>query len=739
MARVKVLQALFLLVATAGLSLLALLTASTLKWANELPSLDGLDALEFTSTSIVYAADGATRIGLIVPAEGESRVSTNRIPVSLDEVSPAALQAIVAYEDDQFYEHYGLDLAAFLRATYEEFFGDAQRGGSTITTQVIKNTLLQDIRSERSLERKFKEIMLAIELERRLTKSEVLQRYVNVIFWGGNVYGIRAAAQAYFGKDPIELNLAEGLYLARIIPAPNARHEDFVGTRASMREVLDKMVRQGTISKEMANRTWLYPLEPLGWDVSYAADGSLVSAVRTGADVLVQSSVSSDLSNDVVIAVRNWLTDRYGDSVVFGSGGLRVYTTIDVQAQLAANQASLRAEVPSGAQMAIVGIEPSTGAVLAMVGQKLHEGEVPGELNRATMSYRQPGSSFKPIVFATAVEQGGFTQATILVDEPTTFAMRGQPPYEPENHDHLFDGFQTIRANLNRSRNVPAVKALEAATAEAVAEKARELGYDVEPYLAMALGTFEVTPLQHTAAMAAFANGGVYIEPYFIQRVEDADGNVIYEASPHAARVWSEETAYIMLDMLHGNVVDRDPAYGLSNRAVIPGRWVAGKTGTTNDERDIWFVGLTPGLVASVWIGNDDNSSLPSRMTLSNGTTDAVNSSRQPIYAWNDFVENALRGKPSNSDGFPVPDGIVFHRIDLKTGALDPNGVNAAFRQSDDLSANAFTSILTLTLPIDTATGLRATVDTPPDRIQLIEVSPEDAGQYLPPPAEGAG
>src|SRR5690606_11048904 len=275
----------------------------------------------------------------------------------------------------------------FFKAVYEEFFGDAQRGGSTITTQVIKNTLLQDIRSERSLERKAKEIMLAIELERRLTKPEVLQRYINVIFWGGNVYGLRAAAQAYFGKDPIELNLAEGLYLSRLIPSPNSRHQDFAGTRASMREVLDKMVRQGTISQSMADRTWRYPLEPLGWDVEYDTDGNLVSATRTDQDVLVQGSVSSDLSRDVVIAVRNWLTDRYGESVVFGSGGLKVITTIDVQAQLAANQASLEAEVPEGAQLAIVGIDPSTGAVLAMVGQKLQAGVAPGEFNRATQAF----------------------------------------------------------------------------------------------------------------------------------------------------------------------------------------------------------------------------------------------------------------------------------------------------------------------------------------------------------------
>jgi membrane peptidoglycan carboxypeptidase len=737
MAGVKLVQGLFLLVLTAALSFLALLTSSALKWSGELPSLDSLDALEYTSTSIVYASDGVTRIGQIVPAEGESRISTNRIPVGLDEVSPAALAAIVAYEDDQFFSHYGMDLPAVVRAAYEEFFGDAQRGGSTITTQVIKNTLLFDIRSERSLERKVKEIMLALELERRLTKSEILQRYINVVFWGGNVYGIRAAAQAYFGKEPSELNLAEGLYLARLIPSPNARHDDFLGTRASMREVLDKMVRQGTISREMAERTWRYPLEPLGWEVEYDENGEVLAATRTDQDVLVQGSVSSDLSRDVVIAVRNWLTDRYGESVVFGSGGLKVITTIDVQAQLAANQASLEAEIPEGAQMAIVAIDPSTGAVLAMVGQKLEEGVPPGEFNRATQARRQPGSSFKPIVYATAIEQGGFNQATILVDGPAQFEVPGQPPYEPKNHDEAYDGPQTIRASLNRSRNIPAVKALEAATATAVAEKARQLGYDVMPYPAMALGSFVVTPLQHTAAMAAFANGGVYTEPYFIQRVEDADGNVIYEASPHSARVWSEETAYIMLDMLHGNVVDRDPAYGLSNRASVPGRWIAGKTGTTNDEVDIWFVGITPGLVASVWIGNDDNSSLPSRMTLSDGTVDLVNSSRQPIYVWNDFVTAALRGRSGAGETFPVPEGIVFHKIDLKTGAPSETGVNAAFKRSDDLAAQQLAPVVRLKIPIDTATGLRATVDTPADRIEIIEVSPEEALQYL--PAAGAG
>ncbi len=738
MSVVKIVQGAFLLLLTVVLSFVALLSASALKWAQELPSLAQLDALEFTSTSQVYAADGVTRIGAIVPAVGKDKEPTNRIPVSLDEVSPAALEAIVAYEDDQFFNHYGFDLPGIAKATYEEFLGSSQRGGSTITTQVIKNTLLQDIKHERSLERKGKEVMLAIELERRLTKTEILQRYINVIFWGGNVYGIRAAAQTYFGKDPIELNLAEGLYLARLIPAPNPRHDDFLGTRSSMREVLDKMVRQGVISKAMADQTWRYKLEPKGWNVTYDDQGNVVKAERTGEDVLVQSSISSDLSKGVLLAVRNWLTDRYGESVVFGRGGLRVVTTIDVQAQKAANEASLRGAVPDGAQLAIVGIDPQTGAVLAMVGQKLVAGQAPQDFNRAIQAHRQPGSSFKPVVYATAIEQGGFNQSTVLVDEPATFKVRGQPDYEPVEWDHAYDGYQTIRLHLDRSRNIPAVKALEAATPEAVAEKARELGYDVKPYYAMALGSFEVTPLQHTAAIASFANGGVYTEPYFIERVEDAEGNLLYQAQPRRSRVWDPQTAYIMLDMMHGNVVDRNPSWGLSNRAVLPGRWVAGKTGTTNDERDIWFVGATPGMVASVWIGNDDNSSLPKSMILPDGSKDTVTSSRQPIYIWKDFVESALRGHSTNPDGFPVPDGIEFHKIDLKTGALDPTGVEAAFKAGTDVSEQGFMPTIKLQIPVDKRTGKRATSDTPPDQIDILDVDPKDVDQYLPPSVANA-
>ena len=718
-----------LVVLTGVLSVVALFGASALKWASELPSLEDLDALEFTATSQVFARDG-TQIGQLVPVIGEDRESTNRIPVALDEISPAALQAIIAYEDAQFFRHFGFNPLSVARAFYEEFFGDAERGGSTITTQVVKNTVLFDLRSDRSMERKAKELMLAVELERRLTKPEILYQYVNVVFWGGNVYGIRAAAQTYFGKDPSELTLAEGLYLARLIPAPNVRHDDFRGSRASMREVLNRMVRQNVISSEAAERAWREPLQPRGWSVSYDAQGNVVEAVRTGEEVLVQTSVSSDLSRAVLIEVRNFLTQRFGEGVVFGQGGLRIWTSIDVQAQQAANQAAARAEAPPGAQLAIVGLDPQTGEILAMVGERPVPGVVPGEWNRVTQTVRQPGSSFKPIVYATAMELGGMHQGTVIVDAPATFETRGQPPYEPRNWDDQFLGPLTVRENMNQSRNIPAVKALEAASAQAVAERAREVGYDVQPFFALALGAFEVTQLQHASAFGAFANAGELVEAHLVTRVEDADGNVLYEARPRRKQVWSPETAYVMLDLLHGNVVDRNPI-ALSHRVDVPGRWVTGKTGTTNDERDIWFVGATPGMTAAVWIGYDDNRSLPATMVNAAGVNERVTSSRQPIYVWNDFVSNALQGRPANPDGFPVPDGVVFHRIDRVTGAVSPDGTLAAMPASLDVANVGVGRSLMIELAIDRRTGTRATADTPWEYVDVIEVDPSELEQVL--------
>ena len=728
----KILQGIFLGLLTVTLSVAALLTASAFKWLGELPSLETLDAFEFTSTSQIYSADG-TPIGEILPFVGDDRETTNRIPVNLDEVSPALLQAIVSSEDDGFFHHYGFDIPGLLRATYEEFLGSANRGGSTITTQVIKNELLSDIASERSLERKFKELMLATNLERRLTKEEILQRYINVSFWGGNARGIHAAAQAYFTKDPIELTLAESLYLARLIPAPNIYRKDFMGTRANMRRVLDNMIEQNVISERAADLAWREKIQPRGWRVEYDDEGNVISAEATGETPSTQTSVSSSLSDDITFTVRNWLQERYGVERLYNNGGFKVYTTFDKQAQEAAMDASLNAEAPEGAQLAIVGIDPATGAVLAVVGSRL---SIPcsGQdcLNRALSAHRQPGSSFKPVVFATAIEQANFSQATILSDTETVFKQRGQEDYIPANHNKTFEGPRTVRYHLDKSRNIPAIKALESVTPDAVAARARELGYTkAQPYYALALGALEATPLEHTAAMAAFANNGVKIDPYFIERVEDADGNVLYEAAPRETHVWSPQTAYITLDMMRGNVTDPNAFSGRADDT-MPGRYIAGKTGTTNDEKDIWFVGMTPGIVASVWIGYDDNTSIPKNMdpALTREPSGEVNSSRQPIYIWRDFVANALRNKQT-PEAFEVPEGVVFRTIDLITGVPSPSGVRAAFSATTPMRTQALSQELALTIPIDTRTGKRATATTPREFMDYREIKANDISQYL--------
>jgi penicillin-binding protein 1A len=574
--------------------------------------------------------------------------------------------------------------------------------------------------------------MLAVELERRLTKPEILQRYINVVFWGGNVYGLQAASQAYFKKSPIDLTLAEGLYLARLIPSPNARHnkDEFSVTRASMRITLDKMVARGMISQEAADRAWKEKLQPTGWAVQYDDGGNLVSATRTSEEITAQTTISTSdiIYTQINNAVRDWVTAKYGPGLL-QQGGLKIYTTIDPQAQRAAEDASLNAEVPEGAQLAFVGIDPATGEVLAMMGERRIAGEVPKPLNRALQSYRQPGSSFKPIAFATAMEVAGLTQASVLVDQQTTFKVPGKPDWKPNNHNKTFMGAMTARQSLNISRNIPAIKAMEAATPEAVVARARELGYEnMVPVWSLPLGTVEVTPLQHAAAYGAFANGGVKMEPYYIRRIENANGSVLFEATPRSTRVWSPEVAYEMLDTLHGNVVDQG---AFSRRAAIDGRYVAGKTGTTNDERDIWFVGMTPGMVSAVWIGYDDFTiQLPKKIApeLTREGDGSVNSSRQPVYIWHDFVEAALRGKNVPTE-FPVPPGITFVNRDLISGG--PGGTRMAVPANAQLSSFGLQSQMMIEVPYDTCNKRRADYTTPNNCLEVRTVPANGISSYL--------
>jgi len=491
------------------------------------------------------------------------------------------------------------------------------------------------------------------------------------------------------------------------------------------------------ISEAAADRAWRQPLEPTGWRVRYDDAGEMVNEPeRTEEQPRVSTTVASDLNRHVAFAVRNEIEERFPGQL-FRAGGFRIYTTIDSQAQEAANNAARddAGYLPAGAQLALVSIDPTSGAILAMAGGRLDESAGAGDtFNRAMSARRQPGSSFKPIIVATALEQGGYTQASLISDNKTTFQQPGQSAWSPRNHDDAFDGLETLRSHLDRSRNIPMVKLVEAVTPQAVVTRASQLGYDdLLPVPAIALGSFEVTPLDHASAIGAFANGGVHVEPYLIERVTDADGNVLFEATPRRTKVWSETTAYVMLDMLRGNVTDRDP-YGLSNRAVLDGRWVGGKTGTTNEERDIWFVGLTPETVSAVWIGYDEPRSIPEAMP--NG--EAINSSRQPVWIWKRFAEQALAGRASRT--LRAPQSVVFERINLSTGVPSEQGTRVAFARGTQPGAQGtqVASYLNITVPVDSRTDTRATAQTPREYLEWREISPDEIQRFARPLPAGA-
>jgi len=630
-------------------------------YTRQLPDLAQFERLRLTATSVLYARDGAPIAQIASVEEGRA---IHRSLVRLEEVSPAAVAAIVFSEDRRFFQHYGVDFVRLLGALYAIARGDLQ-GGSTITTQVIKNTLLKELAQARSLERKFKEWALALELERRYTKEEILEMYLNIIPWGGNAVGIKGAAEAYFGKDPAALTLAEGLYLASLIPAPNARYADLPGVRQRMLFLLDQMVAEGWVSPEVAEASWREPLVPKGWQARYDGEGNLLEAKLVDPEARLVRQLDFRMAPYFVLEVRRFLEARFGREKVYGEGGLKVYTTLDPAMQRAAERAAEEARLPEGADLAIVGLDPETGEVLAMVGGIRREED---EYNRATRALRNPGSAVKPFVYATAFEEG-FTQATLVPDRPLEFPDPSQPQgvWRPKNFSGTFLNREiTVRYALDLSLNLPAIYTANAIGVEKVARKLSEAGFAVRyPTLAIAIGGVSITPVDLAAAYAAFANGGYRVTPLYVLRVEDAKGTVLYQASPERRRLFSPEAAYQGWDLLKGYVYDLGER-GLAKGARIPGRVVGGKTGTTNEARDLWFAGVTRGLSAVVWVGRDDNK--PLRMGGREPSSSVVN---PPI--WRAFVAEALRGRPGGD--IPPPSGLVQARVDLVSGKPAPEGV----------------------------------------------------------------
>ncbi len=608
----KILFALVFGCAIAGTAVAATLL---LRWSRDLPDVRVLDQYRLEGTSKVFARDG-TVIGVLAPTIGKERV--DRRPVKLSEINPTVVAAIIASEDQDFFKHYGFDASRFAVSLFRTVFQNDQQGGSTITQQMIRTTLLSN---EQSAERKIKEIMLSVQAERFFTKEEILTLYLNTAFWGGNLYGIRAAAQAYFGKDPMTLTTAEGLYMASLLPAPNSRFKQLNSTRRFMKIRLERMVEGKWITRKEANQVWREPIRPNGWShISYDSSGlavfkkdpktkQILAPLLVNPKINVVEELRTSLAPYFMFEIRKILNARYGDKA-FSGGGLRVYTTLDPKAQRAAERAVSRARRPRGTeQIAAAAIDPYTGEIRALVGGLDQSGR--DEYNRAAAAQfkRSPGSSIKPLLYATGIEKG-LEQWSLQANNAHAFYSAGNPSkpgcsrnyYCPRNFpgSPVNDGSHPLRYALDWSLNLPTIHILnDVVTLPVFRDKLRALGFEVPESLPISsgIGGIDANPLKMASAYASFVNGGYWIEPSYIRRIETADGRVLFPLEgdePKRRRVWSPQVAFIALDMIRGVVNDPKGISGqFATDALIPGRDVAGKTGTTNDVVDMWFLGST--------------------------------------------------------------------------------------------------------------------------------------------------
>ena len=630
-----------LLMLGAGVSL-----AAYARVAATLPSPTELrDRANTFKTTTIYDREG-NLIYEVFPSD-----AGRRTVVPLADISPNMINATLAVEDPNFYQHPGVDPAGVARAFYYIFRREATRpGGSSLLQQLVKLTYLS---SERSLERKIKEAVLSLEINRRYTKDDILEIYLNHIFYGNLAYGVEAAAQTYFGKHARELSLAEASLLAGIpqYPGQYDPYTHWQATRNRQADVLRLMVEHGFITPQEASRAWR------------EYDG------KTPNEVLRTPRADFRYPH-FVLMVREELEATYGPEVVT-RGGLRVYTTLDPHLQRAAEEAvhkgiaALKERKAHASDAALVALEPRTGEVLALVGSAdFNDETIDGQVNMA-ITPRQVGSTIKPLDYLATFEMPTdyWTPATIVVDERTEFPDGpGRPPYVPRNYDGRFHGPVSVRSALANSYNIPAVKALEHAGIPALKDLARRLGISTltrEDYgLSLALGSGEVSLLEMVNAYAAFDNGGLRTEPHLITRVETQDRDLLADYSqPYAVQAISPEHAFLITSIL-SDYQARKPAFGRAARWLeLSDRPVAAKTGTTNDWRDGWTIGYTPQLAAGVWVGNADNTPMKG---LSGVSTAA------PI--WRDFMQAAHKNLPIAN--FTPPPGVVQLEICADTGEL---------------------------------------------------------------------
>ncbi|MBT6120531.1 PBP1A family penicillin-binding protein [bacterium] len=599
--------------------------------SKKLPDVKSMETYIPHETTKIYSVDNVIL--------AELHQEENRNPVPLEDIAKVVIDAVIATEDTAFYEHHGINFKAILRAVYKDVKARAfVEGGSTLTQQLARNIFLT---KRRTITRKVEEAILAFNIDRYYSKQEILELYLNQVYWGHNAYGIQSAAHMYFAKNAKDLKLGEAALLIGMLTGPElySPFKNIKGSRRRQYIVLNRMAKIGMITQKLA-------------DATYEEELAFAQKKR--------HRYKAPFFTSYVV---QQLIDMYGEDATYRSG-MKVYTTLDYKLQQHADKIvkkyikrgnkpyKIRGErYPSlnVREAAILSVEPSTGYIKVLQGGVNFDNN---QFNRCLQSKRQPGSSFKPFVYLTALKKG-FSPGKVFDDSPVTFNTT-EGLYSPQNYSRTYKGKISMRRALELSVNVIAIKLNDLVGPASVIETARQLGLkaDLKPILSLPLGAMEVTMLDLVTVYASFANKGRRVEPVGILRIMDRDGSTLYEHRHREQRVFNENKIAALVNMMKGVVKS-----GTGKLARLPGRPIAGKTGTTSDYRDAWFMGFVPQLVTGVWVGNDDNSSM---VKMTGGWF--------PAQMWKEFMKEALKGVPSRD--FSAPRGMVVREINWDTGLL---------------------------------------------------------------------
>lgn len=651
--------AIFLILAS-GIFLIGLMA-----WiSKDLPSPSGVINRNITVSTKIYDRTGQT---VLYDIHGNIKRSL----ITLNDVPDFTEKAVLAAEDRNFYKHKGFSITGIVRSVLVNALTGSKVGGSTLTQQFVKNAILTN---EKTYTRKLKEFLLAYQIEKKFTKEQILTMYLNEIPYGSVIYGIEAASESFFGKAAKDLTIGESAILAAIPKAPTTyspfgSHKDLLIAR--QRYIIDSMAELGYITKEQAT-------------------------AAKAEKIIFRPPRESILAPHFVMYVKELLTEQYGGENFINQEGLKVITSLDWEKQQLAENAVEQGVKDNGAKYdfgnaSLIALDPKTGQVLAMVGSADYFNEkIDGQVNVA-ISPRQPGSSFKPLVYAASFIKG-YTPNTVLYDTVTNFGVNGAEPYQPNDYDMKERGPVTIRKALAGSLNIPAVKTTYLTGLKNILDLADSLGYstlkDRNRFgLSIVLGGGEVKLLEHAGAYAVFAQEGVKHEINPILRIEDKNGRVIYEYKDKSKKVIEPEIVRQLTDILSDDSA-RAYVFSAGSKLTLPGRPVAAKTGTTNDYHDAWTMGYTPSLVCGVWVGNSDNKAMKKN---ADGSIIAA-----PI--WNSFMKEALKNTPV--ENFTKPQPVV-------TGKPVLDGVTDVSR----------------TVRIDSVSGKLATELTPSSSIKEIKVA----------------